>query len=73
MDDLGVKYKDLKDFEHLRDCLNLKDNMKVDMDTKQYVGIDLEWDYVNRTLNCSMDEYISTALNDSRKHKSINP
>ena len=52
-----VKWKHLEDFEHLRDCLNLKYEMKVDMDAKQHVGIDLEWDYVNRTLDCSMDEY----------------
>ena len=28
------------------------------------VGIDLEWDCVNRTLDCSVDEQIETALQE---------
>ena len=31
VDDLGVKHKHLKDFEHLRDWLNLRYNVKVGM------------------------------------------
>ena len=38
--------------------------MKVDMESKQYVGIDLTWNYTARTLTCSVDEYISTALQE---------
>ena len=38
--------------------------MKVDMGAKQYVGIDLSWDYDKRELTCSMDEYINTALQE---------
>ena len=38
--------------------------MKLDMQAKQYVGIDLSWDYTKRTLTCSMDEYIETALKE---------
>lgn len=34
------------------------------MEAKQYVGIDLEWDYDDRTLDCSMDEYVETALQE---------
>ena len=34
------------------------------MGSKQYVGIDLLWDYEKRTLKCSMDEYIETALQE---------
>ena len=64
VDDFGVKYKKLSDFEHLRDCLSLRYKMKVDMDAKQYVGIDLEWDYNKRTLLCSMNEYVDTALKE---------
>ena len=28
------------------------------------MGIDLEWEYSARTLTCSMDEYIETALQE---------
>ena len=38
VDDLGVKWKNLKDFEHLRDCLNLKCKMKVDMEIRKVNG-----------------------------------
>ena len=50
-------------------CLSLKYDMKIDMDSKQYVGIDLEWDYTHRTLTCSMDEYIETSLQELQHTK----
>merc|ERR1711884_196542 len=50
--------------DHLIGVLQKKYKLKVDMDSKQYVGIDLEWDYSKRTLTCSMDEYIETALQE---------
>ena len=65
VDDFGVKYKSIEDFTHLKDCFSLRYKMKVDMEAKQYVGIDLQWDYTNRTLDCSMDEYVETASNNS--------
>lgn len=38
--------------------------MKVDPKAKQYVGIDLNWDYTKRELICSMDEYVKTAFSE---------
>jgi len=35
---------------------------KVDTDAKQYVGIQLQWDYVKRTVRLSMPGYIKQAL-----------
>ena len=46
VDDLGVKWKNSEDFEHLRDCLNLKCEMKVDVDAKQHGCLGV-WDCGN--------------------------
>ena len=62
VDDFGIKWKKKEDLDHLLNSLEKKYAMKVDMDAKQYVGIDLQWDYNKRELICSMDEYIDTAL-----------
>lgn len=64
MDDFGIKYVNKAHLDHLITCLQKKYDMKLDLDAKQYVGIDLEWDYEARTLTCSMDEYIDTALSE---------
>ena len=59
-DDLGVKWKNSEDFKHLRDCLNLKYEMKADVDSKQHVGMDLEWDHANRTSDRFADDHAET-------------
>ena len=62
VDDFGIKWTNKDDLDHLLNSLEKKYSMKVDMDAKQYVGIDLQWDYDKRELVCSTDEYIDTAL-----------
>ena len=42
VDDFGIKWINKEDLNHLIQCLELKYDMKVDMDAKQYVGIDLK-------------------------------
>ena len=64
VDDFGIKYTDKKDVEHLIECLSKKYTMKVDYDGKRYVGVDLEWDYENRQVLCSMDGYVEEALKE---------
>ena len=64
VDDFGIKYKNEEDVQHLISSLEEKYTMKVDMEAKQYIGIDLQWDYEKRHLYCSMDEYIWTALQE---------
>ena len=64
VDDFGIKYKEKSDVEHLIQCLEKKYTMKVDYEAKQYVGINLKWDYVKRELVCSMDGYIQDALKE---------
>ena len=36
--------------------------MKFDWKGKRYIGIDLKWDYEQRTLETSMDGYVKKAL-----------
>ena len=55
VDDFGIKWTKKEDLNHLIAALEQKYEMKVDMESKQYVGIDLNWDYTARTLTCSMD------------------
>ena len=64
VDDLGIKWSQKADLDHLMTTLEKKYEMKIDMDAKQYVGINLKWDYHQRTLICSMDDYIDTALQE---------
>ena len=40
---------------------------KVNFDAKQYFGIHLNWNYVNRTVRCSMRRYVDQAL-EKLKH-----
>lgn len=60
----GMKYTDPRDVDHLLTALRTKYKMSVDMDAKQYVGIDLQWDYKSRELICLMDEYVKDALSE---------
>ena len=75
VDDFGIKYTSKKDIKHLISVMQLKYKFKVDFDAKQYIGINLVWDYNRRTVYCSMRDYIKQALTelehiltDSRYH-----
>ena len=41
-----------------------KYKFKVDFDAKQYIGIHLIWNYVDRTVRCSMRGYVKQALEE---------
>ena len=45
VDDFGIKWTKQGDLNHLITALEQKYEMKVDMESKQYVGIELKWDY----------------------------
>ena len=52
-----------------------KYTFKVDFNAKQYIGIDLQWDYDKRELICSMIGYVEQALKElehfpSKRHQS---
>ena len=62
VDDFLIKYTKDEDLQHLRDAINKYYKFKVDLEAKQYVGIHLNWDYINRTVRLSMEGYIEQAL-----------
>jgi hypothetical protein len=62
VDDFGIKYKTKHDAQHLIDTLQLQYKVSVDWTGKRYCGIDLTWDYLNRTLDIAMPDYVTRAL-----------
>lgn len=50
VDDFLIKYTNEKDLEHLRNTISQQYKFKVDLDAKQYVGINLKWNYNRRTV-----------------------
>lgn len=63
VDDFGVKYTRTKDAQRLMNTLRVIGyRVTEDWTGDRYVGIHLEWDYVNRTVNLSMPGYIEQAL-----------
>ena len=60
----GIKYQCREDVEHLNKIMQEKYTFKVDFDAKQYIGIQLDWDYETRELRCSMKGYVQEALKE---------
>ena len=62
VDDFGVKYVNKKNAGHLVAALKGKYKISEDWTGSLYRGIDLRWDYTNRTLDLGMPGYIKTQL-----------
>ena len=62
VDDFLIKYTKDEDLDHLRNAVGKYYKFKVDPDAKQYVGINLKWNYITRTVRLSMDGYVEQAL-----------
>ena len=62
VDDFLIKYQNKEDLTHLQDAIGKYYTLKVDLEAKQYVGINLKWDYDKRTVRLSMDGYVQQAL-----------
>jgi membrane-bound inhibitor of C-type lysozyme len=48
VDDFAIKYTNKEDADRLINCMRMKYPFKVDWEAKQYIGINLKWDYINR-------------------------
>ena len=55
--DLGVKYKDTADIEHLAKTLESYYTFKLEHFCDRYANVTLDWDYDARTVKCSMPGY----------------
>ena len=55
VDDFAVCYTNKNDADHLIDSIRQKYPFKVDWEAKQYIGINLKWNYDHREVTLSMD------------------
>jgi hypothetical protein len=62
VDDFGVKYVGKQHADHLMTILKEHYTISSDWEGKRYLGLDLDWDYDNRTVHLSMLAYVANAL-----------
>ena len=62
VDDFCVHYYSVEDVEHFLNALKAKYLITVNMEVNVYIGIKLDWYYVNRTVTFSMPNYVRKAL-----------
>eukprot|EP00804_Cyclotella_cryptica_P020090 CCRYP_014884-RA/>CCRYP_014884-RA protein AED:0.24 eAED:0.24 QI:0/0/0/0.75/0.33/0/4/0/1279 len=62
VDDFGIKYIQKSDLDHLVHALQKYYDVTVDLEGKEYVKIELDWDYANKKVHLSMAPYLQKAL-----------
>jgi hypothetical protein len=62
VDDFGIKYLKNEDLDHLIKSLEKYYDVTVDLKGKEYVKIELDWDYAKREVHLSMAPYLQKAL-----------
>jgi len=62
VDDFGIKYINKDDLDHLICTLEKYYEVAVDLDGKEFVKIELDWDYDNKKVHLSMAPYLQKAL-----------
>ena len=62
VDDFGVKYINKDDVEHLISSLSQDYTIDTDWEGMRYLGITLNWDYLQCKVHLSMPGYIENAL-----------
>jgi len=62
VDDFGIKYINKDDLDHLTRTLEKYYDVAVDLDGKEFVKIELDWDYENKSVHWSMAPYLQKAL-----------
>jgi hypothetical protein len=65
VDDLGVKYVNKDDVDHLIASIKKNYMLTEDWTGNLYCGIQLDWDYAGRTFDISMSGYIKKKLQES--------
>ena len=75
VDDFRIKYVNNDDVQHLIRIMQEIYTFKVDFNAKQYIDIDLKWDYDKQELICSMIGCVKQALKElehfpSNRHQS---
>ena len=62
VDDFGIKYMTEQDLDHLIKTLHQYCDISLDLSGKEYVKIELDWDYKNKCVHLSMAPYLKKAL-----------
>ncbi len=62
VDDFGVKYSGAEHLQHLIDTLRELYELHVDIEGTKYVGLDIVFDRVAKTVSISMKDYVQKAL-----------
>jgi hypothetical protein len=62
VDDFGIKYDSLPDLEYLISTLEKKYEIRVDLTGSKYIGVRLDWDYINNTYVPSMPNYVASGI-----------
>jgi hypothetical protein len=62
VDDFGIKYIREEDLDHLIESIKKHYDVTVDKEGKEYLKIELDWDYENRKVHLSMKPYLEKAL-----------
>ena len=73
MDDLGVKYIDKADADHIFSAIEANYPLKIDWESNTYLGINFEWHYDEGHVILSMKLYIEKALNEYLWRKLAKP
>ncbi len=62
VDDFGIKYVGKEHADHLLATLHKHYTISVDWTGSSYLGLQLNWDYENQTVDLSMPSYVEKAL-----------
>jgi len=62
VDDFGVMFTDQADADHLESVLSTKYEVHLDWSGNRFLGIDLAWDYDQRSVTISMTDFVRKAL-----------
>ena len=73
VDDFGIKYIKDDDLDHLITSLEKYYDVAVDKSGKEFVKINLDWDYENRRVHLSMQPYLQKALRQFGVEKPTKP
>ena len=66
MDDFGIKFQSLEQVYYLKEALESKYTVILDLIGSLYVGVTFKWNYFNRTVNCSIPSQIPKLLQKLR-------
>ena len=73
VDDFGVEHRGEKHAQHLIQTLQTHYDVAEDWSGNTFLGIDLQWDCVKKTLRFSMENYITTVLQRFRHESHSKP